>query len=68
MKRKVLELGLLNLILFNSGLLIITGDLRALPVFVISGLLAIVKGFKFAKAIGAFGIKYMDPEYFEKED
>ena len=68
MKKRIMEIWPWYLLAFVGTYLVISGQLWAIiptvPVLVV----ALVKGFKVAKAMGAFGAKYIDPSYFTDEE
>lgn len=68
MKNRVMEIWPWYLLSFVGASLVISGRLWAvIPAVVVLGV-ASVKSFKVAKAMGAFGVKYMDPNYFTDEE
>lgn len=68
MKNRVMEIWPWYLLSFVGAYLVISGRLWAIiPAVLVLGV-ALVKSFKVAKAMGAFGVKYMDPNYFADEE
>lgn len=64
MKKRIMEIWPWYLLSFVGSYLVISGQLWAIiPAVPVLGI-ALVKSFKVAKAMGAFGVKYMDPNYF----
>lgn len=68
MKKRIMDIWPWYLLSFVGASLVISGWLWAvIPAVVVLGV-ASVKSFKVAKALGAFGVKYMDPGYFTDEE
>lgn len=68
MKKRIMDIWPWYLLSFVGASLVILGQLWAvIPVVVVLGV-ASVKSFKVAKAMGAFGVKHMNPGYFTDEE
>ena len=68
MKKRIMDIWPWYLLSFVGASLVISGWLwTVIPAVVVLGV-ALVKSFKVAKAMGAFGVKHMDPGYFTDEE
>lgn len=77
MKKRVIELFMCYVSILISGYPFISGVWKDLYkttlvlliiVFIICTVIGIVKSIRCAKAIGVFGVKYMDATYFNDKD
>lgn len=68
MKKRIMDIWPWCLLSYVCAYLVISGRLWAIIPAVLMLIITLIKSFKVCKAMGAFGVKYMDPNYFTDEE